>query len=82
MNVYINFYFRELEMNENIVEGIFDSPDNDVKCRFRYNIETKEYDILESNRPEKEIIPIPFYWLNIKLKENGLLNKIESKISY
>ena len=24
--VYINFYFKELKMNDNIVKGVFDSP--------------------------------------------------------
>lgn len=82
MKVYINFYFRELEMYGDVVFGIFDAPDSDVNCRFRYNMETQEYHIWDSNRPEEEIIPIPFYWLDKKLKENGVLKNTESKISY
>lgn len=34
MQVYINFYFRELEMDGDVVFGIFDAPDSDVICRF------------------------------------------------
>ena len=61
MKVYINFYFRELEMDGDVVHGIFDDPDSDVNCRFRYNTETQEYHIWDSNRPVEEIVPIPFY---------------------
>ena len=45
--VYINFYFKELKMNDNIVKGVFDSPDNDVYCKFEYDINTRQFKIFE-----------------------------------
>lgn len=80
--MYINFYFRKLKMNGNIVEGVFDAPDSNVKCCFRYNIKTHEYEIGESNKPIAEIIPLPFYWIDKKLNENGVLKETECKISF
>ena len=80
--MYINFCFRELEMDGDAVFGIFDAPDLDVNCRFQYNIATHVYHLWNSNKPEEEIVPIPFYWLDMKLEENGVLMKTERKISY
>lgn len=79
--VYINYYFRELKMNGNVVSGIFDAPDSEVNCKFRYNIETHQFEIWDYNKPKEEILPIPFYWLNMKLEENGVLENTEYKIS-
>ena len=36
----------------------------------------------DNNKPIEDITPIPFYWINKKLEENGKLNEIEAKISY
>ena len=47
--VYINFYFKELKMNDNIVKGVFDSPDNDVYCKFEYDINTRQFKIFDEN---------------------------------
>ena len=80
--VYINFYFKELKMNDNIVKCVFDSPDNDVYCKFEYDINTRQFKIFDNNKPIEDITPIPFYWINKKLEENGKLNEIEAKISY
>lgn len=82
MALYINFYFRELEVSDNIVKGIFDSPDSQALCNFQYNLKTEEYEIWNCSKPKEELLPIPFYWLNKKLEENGLLRRCESKISY
>lgn len=30
--MYINFYFKNLEYNDNYYSGIFEAPDNDVIC--------------------------------------------------
>ena len=40
--MYINFYFKNLEYNDNYYSGIFEAPDNDVICKFRYNRKSKE----------------------------------------
>lgn len=49
---YINFFFNNIEYDENY------------------------------NRPPKEIEPIPVWWLEKKMQENGKLHRCESKISY
>lgn len=43
---------------------------------------TKEIDITNNNVPIEKILPIPIYWLDKKLKENGMLKSKECKISY
>lgn len=82
MTIHINYYFRELEVAGNIVYGIFDSPDSKVSCNFLYDLETREYEIWNCTKTEDELLPIPFHWLNKKLKERGYLRSNESKISY
>ena len=82
MSAYINYYFKNLKLNGDGVTGRFESPDLDVYCDFAYNISTKEYEISNPSMPAEKIIPIPFYWLDMKLSENGTLRENESKISY
>lgn len=82
MALYINYYFRDLEVSGDIVNGIFDSPDSQSLCDFRYNLKTGEYEIWNCSKPKDKLLPIPFYWLNKKLEENGVLRTCESKISY
>lgn len=82
MAYYINYYFRELEVEGNFVSGFFDSPDSKASCNFLYDLQTEEYEIWNCSKPKNELLPIPFYWLNKRIKENGYLRKIESKISY
>lgn len=82
MKVYINFYFKNLMQDGDCVTGKFESPDVDVYCDFVYNISTKEYEISNHSMPKEEILPLPFYWLDKKLKEHGVLRQNESKISY
>ena len=48
----------------------------------RVTIKTHEYEIGESNKPIAEIIPLPFYWIDKKLNENGVLKETECKISF
>ena len=79
---YINFYFKELEYDENTIMGVFSAPDNDVFCRFILDINSNTYEIFDNNKPEEDIIPIPFYWILKKLEESGELRKTEAKISY
>ncbi|MCQ2561031.1 MAG: hypothetical protein MJ186_03190 [Clostridia bacterium] len=82
MAVYLNFYFRELEVDGTMVQGIFDSPEDQASCNFLYDLETRDYEIWNCSKPEDELLPLPFNWLNIKFKENGCLRKNEGKISY
>ncbi|MBQ7134003.1 MAG: hypothetical protein IJO20_05850 [Ruminococcus sp.] len=79
---YLNFYFKELEYDENTIMGVFSAPDNDVFCRFILDINSNTYEIFDSNKPETDISPLPFFWLHKKLKENGKLNRTESRICY
>lgn len=80
--IYINYYFRDLELKNGLVDGIFDAPDVEVWCRFLYDMNTKDYIVYESNKPEDEITPLPLFWLDLKFKERGRLNRTECKISY
>lgn len=79
---YINFYFKELEYNQKTITGVFTAPDCDVYCRFVLYRDSNTYDIFDNNKPEEDIIPIPFYWILKKLEESGELRKTEAKISY
>lgn len=80
---YINFYFKNIEYDEGFYGGEFSSPDSDVHCEFLYDRATKEFiDIWNNSKPVDEILPIPIWWLDKKLEENGELRKNESKISY
>lgn len=80
--MYINFYFKNLEYNNNYYSGIFEAPDNDVICKFRYNRKSKETEIWDNNQPVEDILPLPIYWLDLKLEKNGTLNLNEYKICY
>ena len=82
MKAYINFYFKNIVQDGDWVVGKFESPDSAVFCDFRYNLFTKEYEISNPSMPKEDILPLPFYWLDMKLEENGVLKENESKISY
>lgn len=82
MKVYINYYFENLEHTGDTVTGHFKSPDVNVFCDFIYNLSTKEYEISNYSETPEEILPIPFYWLDMKLEENGKLERTEAKISF
>ena len=79
---YINFYFKELEYDDEIIMGRFEAPDRDVCCRFILYRDSNTYDVFDNNKPVDDIVPIPFYWILRKLEENGKLRKTEAKISY
>ncbi len=80
---YINFYFKNIEYDEGFYGGVFSSPDSDVYCEFLYDREKKEFvEIWNNSKPVEDILPIPIWWLDKKLEENGKLNINECKISY
>lgn len=79
---YINFHFKNIDYSDDYYRGTFSAPDNDVLCEFEYNRHNDHIKIWDNNQPAEEITPIPIWWLNKKLKENGYLKKNESKISY
>ena len=80
--IYINFYFKNLEHDGDWVTGTFESPDVNVYCNFVYNTITKEYRVSECSIHVEEAIPLPFWWLDKKLCENGKLNRTEARICY
>ena len=82
MHMYINFYFKDIEYSNEYYKGNFSCPDLGVECDFNYNRITGGIDVWNNGVDEEELLPIPIWWLDIKLKENGKLNKTESKISY
>ncbi len=80
--LYINFYFTNLQYDDDMIMGDFLSRDSDVQCRFIYNRRTEKVEVFENNKPLEDILPLPIWWLNLKLEENGKLNETEAKISY
>ena len=82
MNVYINFCFKNIEYDDDFIRGKFEASDSDVYCEFEYNRNTEKVRIWNSNQPIKNVVPLPIWWLQYKLKENGKLNSEEWKISY
>jgi hypothetical protein len=79
---YINFYFKDLIYDDDYYLGRFLAPDNKVFCEFEYNRHTKEFKIWNNSLPIGEILPIPVWWLDRKLKQRGQLQSSERKISY
>lgn len=54
---YINFFFNNIEYDENYYQAEFSSPDVNVHCNFRYNRKTKCCEeIWNYNRPPEEIV--------------------------
>ena len=82
MPYYINYYFKKITYDEEMIIGEFSAPDWDVKCSFSYDRISKETTIWDNNKPINEISPLPIHWLLWKLEKNGQLNENESKISY
>lgn len=68
---YINFYFKELEYDDDIIMGVFEAPDCDVYCRFVLYRNDNTYAIFDNNKREEDIVPIPLYWILGKLEQNG-----------
>lgn len=79
---YINYFFENIRYDEKFYCAKFSCPDLDVQCNFRYNRITGQCEIWNNNKPVEQITPIPVWWLDKKLKENGILHSSESKISY
>lgn len=82
MRRYINFSFENIEYDEKFYRARFSCRDLGVECEFRYNRITREIDVWENTQPVEEILPIPIYWLDLKLMKNGMLRAKEYKISY
>lgn len=80
--LYISFYFDNITYDDDYYIGSFRSPDSDVYCDFEYNRKTQKCIVSNSSKPAEEILPLPVYWLDKKLKENGFLNSSECKVSY
>ncbi len=73
---YINYYFHNIEYDDGFYGGEFSAPDYRVYCKFLYDRETKEFiDIWDNTQPIDEILPIPIWWLDNKLEQNGKLGK-------
>ena len=79
---YSNFYFSNLIYDEDFYLGTFISRDDNVICDFEYNRHTKHFRIWNNNQPIDEIMPIPVWWLDRKLEQNGELKANESRICY
>lgn len=80
--MYINFYFKNITYDDNYYYADFSAPDSEVYCSFRYNRVTGKCEIRNNSLPVSSIEPIPIWWLDKKLAENGMLHKSESKISF
>ncbi len=78
---YINFYFENIEYDEKTYSAHFRAPDYDTECDFVYDRETDEILVMHNNKSVEDILPIPVYWLEKRLKENGSLRDHESKRS-
>ena len=79
---YINFCFKNIEYDDQVYCGIFEARDYGVYCEFFYDRKTKDIDVWNNNVPVEEILPIPVWWLERKLKENGKLKKLEARTCY
>ena len=79
---YINFYFKNILYDEDYYFGDFSAPGYDIYCSFEYDRKTKKSLIWNSSKPAAEILPLPIWWLDLKLEKQGFLDSNESKISY
>lgn len=79
---YLNFHFKNLLYDDDFYFGVFSATDNDAFCEFEYNRNTGEIRIWNNSKPVGEILPIPIWWLERRLSQNGKLNQDEYKISY
>ncbi len=79
---YINFGFKNIEYDNEAYCGVFEAGDFGVYCEFFYDRKTKEFEVWNNSVPVEEILPIPIWWLDHKLKENGKLRKNEACICY
>lgn len=80
--VHLNYYFENLAVEGNVITGKFLNRDMDIECRFRWTIGELDCEVWDNNQPVEEIKPIPVWWLQSKLEENGELKSSESRICY
>ena len=72
-----------MEYDDGFYGGVFSSPDSGVYYEFLYDRYTREIiEIWNNSKPIKDILPLPKWWLDKKLNENGILQKNECIISY
>ena len=79
---YINFYFKNIEYDDQAYIGTFEAPDLDVYCEFFYDRKTEDIEVWNNSIPVEEILPIPIWWLDYTLEESGKLRKLEAHICY
>ena len=79
---YINFYFKELDYDDEVYCGLFLAPDWNIRCRFWYDRQNETTEIWDSNRPVESILPLPIWWLDYKLEEGGVLEDSVCRICY
>lgn len=79
---YINYLFENIKYDETSYCADFSSPDAGVSCTFRYDRITGRCEIWNNNKPLEQIAPIPVWWLEKRLRENGMLRSSEGKYSY
>lgn len=81
-NRYINFCFKNLIYDDTCFCGEFSAIDSNVFCKFIFNRKTEEFDIWDNNKSICEILPLPIWWLEKKLLENGKLKDTECRICH
>lgn len=79
---YINFSFRGLAYDEDVFCGAFYAPDNGASCEFWYDRMEKSFEVWNSSKPAEAILPLPVWWLVVRLEKNGYLRETESRICY
>ena len=80
--LYINFKFESLEYSDGYYSGRFSSPDQDAYCEFLYDRKNGSLKLYNCSKVPDEILPLPIGWLDKKLRENGRLDPIESRICF
>lgn len=79
---YINFKFSEMKWSDRIYEGLFEASDYGVRCRFRYDRETGDYEFWEVRTQDDTLLPLPIFWLDDWLEEHGNLDGNVSRICF
>lgn len=80
MAFYINFYYKNISYDDDIIMGYFAALpyDGDVECDFIFNRNTKLIEIYNANKTQEEILPLPIGWLLDKLENKGYLKEREN----
>lgn len=79
---YVNFYFSKLLYDENSFVGEFLAPAAEIYCEFAYDRNSGQCEIWNNSVPVEEILPLPIWWLDLKLRERGSLNESESRVCF